>query len=112
MSAYSNPVTPVVALVGGPQHRRAYFYRDWLANRLSSRRGRYPLTHACGSSRCYLPSDDTYEHPIAKVTDDYGDKQPALTRVWVWVAPEQWMRWDREYFTPEEAADDTERTAA
>lgn len=112
MSAYTDPATPVVALVGGPRHRFAYWYRDWLTNRLSSRRGRYPLDHPCASSRCYLPTDTTYDHPTATVADEYGEHHPALTREWVWVAPEQWERWDREYFTPEEATDQPERNAA
>ncbi|GLZ36347.1 hypothetical protein Lesp02_85340 [Lentzea sp. NBRC 105346] len=107
-SATSDPKSEVVALVGGRQHRHAFFYADWLVQRLASRRLRYPLDHPDGASRCYLPTDETYEHPTARVTDEFGQKRPALTRVWAWVEPEQWTRWGREYRTPEEASENSD----
>ncbi|PRY36265.1 hypothetical protein [Umezawaea tangerina] len=107
MSVYDDPTTPLVALSGGPQNRRWFFYADWLALRDSSRRGRYPLHHHCAVPRCYLPTDRMAVNTNSAITDKYG---PA--RTWTWVEPAQWSRWGREYLTPEELVDHEERPAA
>ena len=108
MNVYTTPRTRLVALEGGPQHHQWFFYADWLALRLASRRGRYPLAHPCGSERCYLPTERFTENADPHVTRRHGQ-----ARVWVFVAPEQWARWGREYFTPEEISEhQSERNAA
>lgn len=109
MSVYTDPATPLVALSGGPRHGRWWFYRDWLATRAASRRGRYRLDHPCGSSRCYLPTTHT-----ATPTDPAAARH-GTARVWQYVPPAQWARWGREYLTLEEAAEpvsEQERNAA
>ncbi|MBB5958409.1 hypothetical protein FHS29_005017 [Saccharothrix tamanrassetensis] len=101
-----DPATPLVALEGGPKHRRWFFYTDWLTARRASRLHRYPLNHPCGSERCYLPTDRHTDNPDELITQRHGQ-----ARVWTWVTPEQWQRWGREYLTPEERISDaTERT--
>ncbi|WNV90953.1 hypothetical protein [Umezawaea sp. Da 62-37] len=97
MSAYSNPATPLVALERGPSNRRWFFYRDWLAQRRSSRLGRYLLDHPCGSSRCYLPTERIGTNANPAITEEHG-----IARVWEYVPPAQWARWGREYLAPEE----------
>lgn len=94
----------VVALEGGPRNGCWFLYRDWLALRKSSRRGRYPLDHPCGASRCYLPTDR-----MAENTDPAVAELHRRAQVWEYIPPAQWIRWGREYSAPEEAAD-PERT--
>lgn len=103
---FTSPQSPLVALENGPQHGRWFFYRDWLALRQSSRRGRYTLDRPCGSCRCYLPTNRFAENTDPAITRRHGE-----ARVWEYFAPEQWKRWGREYFTPEENASQ-EREAA
>ncbi|MFD7655452.1 hypothetical protein ACFV4N_15885 [Actinosynnema sp. NPDC059797] len=93
----ADPRTELVALHGGPQHHRWFHYRDWLARRDASRRGRYHLGHACAAERRYLPTDHLTTHPDPALTDRHG---PA--RVWIYIDLNQWWRWGREYRTPEE----------
>ncbi|MBP2340198.1 hypothetical protein JOF41_006376 [Saccharothrix coeruleofusca] len=96
----ADPRTPLVALEGGPMHRRWFHYADWLALRSASRRGGYPRIHPCGSCRCYLPTERYATNPNPMVTHRHGD-----ARVWTYVVPEQWQQWaGREYLTPEEKA--------
>ncbi|WP_433267241.1 hypothetical protein ACQPZF_00925 [Actinosynnema sp. CS-041913] len=116
----TDPHTPLVALEGGPKHRRWFFYTDWLATREASRRGRYPIHHPCSSERCYLPTGRTATNPNPAITDRHGPARiwtyvhpDQCTRIWDHVHPDQWTRWGREYLTPEEvAAHDRRRAAA
>jgi hypothetical protein len=93
----ANPRTPLVALEGGPSYGRWFFYRDWLALRRSSRRSRYSLDRPCGSCRCYLPTNRLATNTDPTITERHGE-----ARVWEYIPPEQWTRWGRQYFTPEE----------
>ncbi|MFD1151418.1 hypothetical protein [Saccharothrix hoggarensis] len=96
---FAHPRTPLVALEGGPKHRRWLFYADWLALRAASRRGRYPIDHPCASERRYLPTDRHATNTNPAITDRHGE-----ARIWEHVPPATWRHWDREYLTPEETS--------
>jgi hypothetical protein len=93
--AWSDPASDLVALRGGPQDLRWYFYRDWLTVRKSSRRGQYRLSRPCGTPRCYAPTTQW-----TRRTDD--PESPMRARVWHYIPPAQWAAWGREYLTPDE----------
>lgn len=95
--AWSDPASDLVALHGGPQDLRWYFYRDWLAARRSSRLGRYSLSRPCGTPRCYAPTTHW-----TRRTDTPESRMQA--RVWHYIPPAQWAVWGREYLTPDEHA--------
>jgi hypothetical protein len=107
MTAYTDPTTPLVALSNGPRHGRWFFYRDWLELRASSRRLHHSLYHPASAPRCYLPTEDHATNPDPAITHRYG-----AARTWRWVEPTQWLRWGREYLTPEELTDHETRSAA
>jgi hypothetical protein len=97
--AWTDPVSDIVALHGGPQDLRWFFYRDWLITRRASRRGRYPLSSPCGTPRCYAPTTRWTGR-----TD--GSTSPMRARVWHYLPPTQWAEWGQEYLTPDEQAAD------
>ncbi|SMC98984.1 hypothetical protein [Kibdelosporangium aridum] len=93
--AWNDPHSDLVSLSGGPRDHRWFYYGDWIATRRASRRGRYPLEHPCGSSRCYAPTT-AFAHQVTKAGTDM------VARIWQYVPPPQWAAWGGEYRTPEE----------
>ncbi|ONI90628.1 hypothetical protein ALI144C_02855 [Actinosynnema sp. ALI-1.44] len=86
-------------LNGGPRDRQWWPYGRWLAARAESRHDGYPLDHAWGSSRCYLPTDQ-----FTVNTDPRYVLRVGKARVWQYIPPTQWAQWGREYRTSEEPA--------
>jgi hypothetical protein len=92
------PDSDYVVCVDGPLCGRWYTYDDWLVQRQSSVRLGVAIDRPDAVARCYLPTN----RAAGRTDKPEGRDQYMQARVWEYVPPEQWIKWDKEYKTPEE----------